>query len=287
MIIDEVPDAQTFLDRTARLREADPIGTNLMGSIAVAAMANKEPTRFWVLSTPATSFALVSSRGICLSPSMTAHEATALGHVITHSVDTLIPRATGPRDAVDAFCTVLCTARSPVTAKLHHVLVVYTLGELRLPADVPGQLRLAQAGLDEEVLTEWTRDFMSTIGEPVGDSHAFVTRNLQRSGLYIWEVNGYPVAFAGFAAPVQLSGGDVIYKIGPVYTPPQERRRGYGSAVTAALSQVLLHRHTGEASKCHVMLNADAANPASNKAYQNIGYVQQSDSCSYGFEYGV
>ncbi|KAF0685135.1 Aste57867_22906 [Aphanomyces stellatus] len=285
MAIDEVPDAQTFLDRTAQLRETDPIGTNFMCSIVVASMANNEPMRFWVLSTPATSFAFMSSRGTCLSPSMTAHEATALGHVIIQSVDTRIPRATGPRDAVGALCAVLCTAQRLSTTKLHQALHFYVLDKLRLPVHVPGRLRLAQAGVDEEVLIGWIRDFWIADGEPVGDSAAVVARYLKRSGLYLWEVDGVAVGFAGFGTPVLLGSGDVIYRIAPVYTPPQERRKGYATATTAALCQVLLDQHTGKDSKCHIMLNVDVANSAAIKAYQNVGFVHQSDAFSFAIEY--
>ncbi|KAF0685138.1 Aste57867_22909 [Aphanomyces stellatus] len=285
-IINEVPDAQAFLDSTAQLREADPIGTNLMGSIAVASMANKTPMRFWVLSIPVTSFALASTRGICLSPSMTSDEATALGHVIAQSIDTPESQVTGPRNAVDALCAVLCTTFPNATATLKHALVVYALDELRLPAHVPGRLRQADCGLDDELLTKWIHDFMVAVGEPVGDIATLVARNVQRGGLYLWEVDGVAVGHASFAAPVNMRGGDVIYKIGLVYTPPHERRKGYASAVTAALCQVLLDHHSANESKCHIMLNADAANPASNKAYQNIGFIQQGDSCSFALHFG-
>ena len=58
-----------------------------------------------------------------------------------------------------------------------------------------------------------------------------------------------------------------MVRIGPVYTPPERRGRGYGSAATAAASQRLL-----EAGAEEVLLYTDLANPVSNSIYQRIGY---------------
>jgi predicted GNAT family acetyltransferase len=61
-------------------------------------------------------------------------------------------------------------------------------------------------------------------------------------------------------------------RIGPVYTPPDERRRGYGSALTAALTQQLL-----DGGRRFCFLFTDLANPTSNRIYQQIGYRAVSD----------
>jgi hypothetical protein len=50
-------------------------------------------------------------------------------------------------------------------------------------------------------------------------------------GRFLWEQNG-PVSLAGFTGPTPNG-----IRIGPVYTPPAHRRRGYASALVAALSQ--------------------------------------------------
>jgi predicted GNAT family acetyltransferase len=54
---------------------------------------------------------------------------------------------------------------------------------------------------------------------------------------------------------------------GPVYTPPDQRGRGFGAAVTAAVSQGAL-----EAGAEEVLLFTDLANPTSNRIYQRLGY---------------
>jgi hypothetical protein len=70
-------------------------------------------------------------------------------------------------------------------------------------------------------------------------------------------------------------------RIGPVYTPPEHRRRGYGSAVTAAVSA----RHLS-AGRRFCFLYTDLENSTSNKIYVDIGYEPVCDSVDYAFECG-
>ena len=56
-------------------------------------------------------------------------------------------------------------------------------------------------------------------------------------------------------------------RIGPVYTPPEARNRGYASALVAAISQAQL-----DAGRRFCFLFTDLANPTSNHIYQMIGY---------------
>ena len=63
-----------------------------------------------------------------------------------------------------------------------------------------------------------------------------------------------------------------------MYTPPERRRRGYASALVAALSQEQL-----DAGKEFCFLYTDLANPTSNKIYQDIGYEPVADVDEYRF----
>lgn len=69
-----------------------------------------------------------------------------------------------------------------------------------------------------------------------------------------------------------------VSRIGPVYTPPEHRDHGYGSAVTAAAA-----RWAHSAGATEVVLFADLANPVSNAIYQRIGFLAVSDWVSIGF----
>ncbi|MGL1760974.1 GNAT family N-acetyltransferase, partial [Vibrio parahaemolyticus] len=65
--------------------------------------------------------------------------------------------------------------------------------------------------------------------------------------------------------------GGTVGRIGPVYTVPAERGRGYGGAVTAAVTEHLLPQVDT------VMLYTDAANPISNAVYERLGFVHEHD----------
>lgn len=73
----------------------------------------------------------------------------------------------------------------------------------------------------------------------------------------------------GGPASVAATGGPTPngIRIGPVYTPPDRRRRGYASALTAATSQAELDK-----GRRFIFLFTDLANPTSNKIYRAIGY---------------
>jgi predicted GNAT family acetyltransferase len=70
---------------------------------------------------------------------------------------------------------------------------------------------------------------------------------------------------AGHAPLVDTPAGPVG-RVGPVYTPPDLRRQGYGAAATAAVVASL------EPRCALVMLYADAANPTSNGVYERLGF---------------
>jgi predicted GNAT family acetyltransferase len=70
------------------------------------------------------------------------------------------------------------------------------------------------------------------------------------------------VSLAGYGSPTPNG-----MRVGPVYTPPELRGRGYASAVTAAAS----HRAFASGKRfCFLFTNL--ANPTSNSIYQQIGY---------------
>lgn len=70
---------------------------------------------------------------------------------------------------------------------------------------------------------------------------------------------------AGHNMTVSTPGARVT-RVGPVFTPRSQRRRGYAAGVTAAVTAGLLDQDSS------VMLFADEANATSNSVYQSLGY---------------
>jgi predicted GNAT family acetyltransferase len=80
-------------------------------------------------------------------------------------------------------------------------------------------------------------------------------------------------------AGIALSSLDAGARVGPVYTPPESRRRGYAGAITAAISRRALDDGAPQ-----VSLFTDLANPISNGVYQRLGYVPVEDRQILEFE---
>jgi predicted GNAT family acetyltransferase len=90
---------------------------------------------------------------------------------------------------------------------------------------------------------------------------------------WLWEHEGEFVSLAG-RRPV----ADGSARIGPVYTPPACRGRGYAAAVTAAATRDIL------AEDAVPVLFTDLANPTSNRVYQRLGYYPVADCAQVTFE---
>ena len=145
---------------------------------------------------------------------------------------------------------------------------LYTLGRLLpLYPPPPGQARTASAQ-DTALLLAWLDAFHDEAG-PQGpnESERLVNDRMGFGGLVLWEHHGRPVSLA---ARTRAAAGQA--RIGPVYTPPDLRGRGFGGAATVAITQAAL-----DDGASGVVLFTDQANLASNTLYQRIGYRPVSD----------
>lgn len=100
-----------------------------------------------------------------------------------------------------------------------------------------------------------------------------VDDRLSYRGYTLWEQAGQPVSLAGLTRQV---AGQV--RVGPVYTPPGLRGRGYGGAATWAVSHA-----AQRAGAAQVVLFTDLANPTSNALYQRLGYQPVADRLVLAF----
>jgi GNAT superfamily N-acetyltransferase len=186
-----------------------------------------------------------------------------------------LPGATGALPEVEQFAATwarLTRAR----ARLHSRQGIYRLGSVREFPRVPGAMRSARPS-ERKLLEDWFDDFQrEALGEarPRQDVARNVDRRLgsESGGIVLWE-DDEPVSLAGYGGRTP-SG----IRIGPVYTPPHARRRGYASALVAQLSQKLL-----DGGRSYCFLYTDLANPTANRIYQRIGYEFACESAEYAF----
>ncbi len=181
-----------------------------------------------------------------------------------------VSAANGCLPAVQLFCSEVA-ARCGGSAEVAVHTRLFELDRLIEPPPVEGRLRPAQS--DEEALVvRWYDAFMvdadEQAGRPKGSSaHEapeadVVRRNMDEGRILVWENDaGRPVSVLGASQPAYG-----VSRIGPVYTPPKDRRHGFASAAVAEASRRIL------AQGARACLFTDQANPTSNKIYQRLGY---------------
>ncbi len=163
-----------------------------------------------------------------------------------------------------------------VTGAKHRVGMrqrVYELRQVVHPKSSRGRLRVATED-DLALVTEWAAAFNreASMGHHPREAEEVAQSAISRRELYLWE-DGKPVSMAAKRRPTTHG-----MAVSLVYTPPEERRKGYATACVAALSQLLLDSGYGF---CTLFTNL--ANPTSNSIYQKIGYVPVCDFVEYVF----
>jgi predicted GNAT family acetyltransferase len=192
------------------------------------------------------------------------------------ALDPALRGVTGPKALAGRFATTWARATDR-GATLETAERIFRLEGVRAPTGVAGSSRIAREA-DRSLIAAWLDAFLS---EAVPDSprpddlETVADRWVRRVGrtAYLWEVDGQVVSFVGAGSPTPNG-----VRIGPVYTPPASRRRGFASALTAAASQAEL-----DGGRRFCFLFTDLANPTSNHIYQEIGYEPVIDVDQYRF----
>jgi hypothetical protein len=193
-----------------------------------------------------------------------------------------LPGVVGAEPEVVAFAD-LWSQQTHLRARTTMRQGIYALEQVGpLPA-VPGSARVATEG-DRELAVRWSVAFAAEAlheGGPGADrAEEMVDYRLSfpTSGILLWEDGGELVSLAGWGGPTPNG-----IRIGPVYTPPGLRGRGYATALTAELSQRLLDGRLFEGRRRFCFLYTDLANPTSNAIYERIGYRRVAESAEIVF----
>ncbi len=169
------------------------------------------------------------------------------------------------------------TELAHVTARHGMAQRIYRAAHVNHPPVVPGVMRVATRE-DRDVLVDWFEAFHEeAVRGPAPSTPAEAVEHRltnEPGGLVVWEIDGLPVALAGATGPTPNG-----IRVGPVYTPPDLRNRGYASALVASLTQREL-----DAGRTFCFLYTDLANSTSNKIYQRIGYEPVTDISVYLFD---
>jgi GNAT superfamily N-acetyltransferase len=264
-------DARQTLARAAAFLRSAPVQHNLVLTLLEERSAHPEPGRYWTVLGADAVVGVAFQSPLSFHAAITSMPAAAIPALVDHMVEAApdLPGVFGEADTSSRFAgqwaEVLKVPTSPVEGQR-----LYRLGSLSLPHGVPGQLRMAGEG-DEDLVVSWIEGFRHDTGghPPLPD---VIRRRIADRFVSIWDHDG-PVSMASFTPPV--AG---VSRIGLVYTPPSQRRRGFAAACTAATTEVALQ---GGADHC--VLFTQLTNPQSNAIYRRIGYRAVAEQLRYAF----
>ncbi len=266
-------DAQRFAELAGPWMARDPYSTNVIGvQLAIAHAAHHSPAQddIWVAVLKhgeVAGVAMHTPPHNLFLPRLKTGTARHIAEVLGTS-NRVLPGVTGEAATVEEFVRAW-ERQTGTVSLLSYSMRMYRLDAVIAPHGVRGQPR--QAGPDDkDLLMDWLTQFHDEAvpDNPAEDVPVAVERRLAHSQTWLWCVGSTPVSMAGCSRP---AAG--LARVGPVYTPPEQRRHGFGGAVTAHATQAAL-----EAGAAQVALYADLANPTSNSIYQGIGYLPDHDA---------
>jgi uncharacterized protein len=269
-----------FLEEAGPLLLADEARHNLIlgiaGDLARDTRVYREH-RLWIVADDATPVAVALQTppfNLLVSHARVTGALDALADTLAAD-GTALPGVTASLPEVDEFAAAW-EARAAVVRRPRVRQLIYRLTAVRPVNGVPGRPRRA-TGEDRPLLVEWMAAFTEeTVGRaPLRGPEETVDARLRAAGggFVLWE-DGRTVSLVGYGS--RTPNG---VRIGPVYTPPDRRRKGYASALTAAVSAEQLAQ-----GRPFCFLYTDVDNPTANHVYSAIGYERVCESVEYAFE---
>ncbi|MGJ7442929.1 GNAT family N-acetyltransferase [Aquipuribacter sp. MA13-6] len=270
-----------LLNRCASLLVVDAVSTNIVATVATAEAARGEARSayLWLERDGEPTAVAVVTPGLPVALSRCDDDEAAAFADALHVWGADVVGAAGPDGSARAFVR-RWTGRTGTVVAREMRQGVYVCDEVVRPAGVPGSFRLA-ASTDAALVTGWLRDFAVEAGLDPAPPH-LVTTMLAERRVHLWtvpavRVAGTTVADETVALLAVRTSRAGMARVGPVWTPPDQRRRGYASALTADVTaQVLALGH-------RAMLFTDLDNPTSNGIYQAVGYRRFGDATMLRF----
>jgi hypothetical protein len=275
-------DPGEFLAAAGDHLTASPVISTVVTTIAHRALSQlaegiSQPDRHWWLVVSDDSGAVVGAgmRTASFAPyppfllPMPGEAAVALAHAL-HERREEVLGINGALPAVELCAAELARLGGGRVEVGQHTRL-HELGDLVRPAAVPGGPVVATED-DLALVVEWFAAFAGDADEQAGrprgasaheaPDRSELLRRLRAGRLWFWvDETGERVHLTGANPP---SFG--VARVGPVYTPPAQRGRGWASNAVAEVSRRI------QAEGARACLFTDQANPTSNKIYAALGY---------------
>ncbi|WP_141576958.1 GNAT family N-acetyltransferase [Actinomadura sp. WMMA1423] len=270
-------DVHEFLARAGGLLRADPVANTVPLTVAEAirrqgaALYRTALFGWWAEGGDVAGAFMWTGAYPVLISEMPEPAAPALAAELAGR-GAAVPGVNGSPDLAEGFAEAW-TRRTGTRARVELRQRLHRLAGLVMPDPPPeGAARVADGG-DLDLVRDWFAAFHRDAGGHGDPDPAVIDGRLAEGGVTLWEAGGRPVAMAGRTPAVAGAA-----RVAPVYTPAEHRRRGYGAAVTAAVTRAARDAGAGE-----VVLFTDLANPTSNGVYRRLGYRPVEDRVVLAF----
>jgi uncharacterized protein len=260
--------AEEFFAQALPLLMEDEARHNLL--LGVAGVVRDQPqayaeARFWAvdgaaaMQTPPRTLILAKPR-----------DRAALERLVA-AIDVELPGVVGAVPEVDDFVELWGRPSERVFDQ-----GIYALDHVVPPPAASGAYREADRS-DMDLVLDWFTAFAAEVrhaGEVIRRAQIEARLESPEGGVGLWEDGGAVVSLCGYGSPTPNG-----VRIGPVYTPPELRGRGYATSLTAEVSRRRL-----AAGRRFCFLYTDLANPTSNAIYERIGYRRVCESAEILFD---
>jgi len=259
------------LDRARAHLARDPVRHNLVLTVLENRAAHPEPGRYWVVADDGRTVGVALQSPLTFAATCTPMAADAVAAAVDAiaAAGVELPGLVGDALTAARFAG-QWTERTGRAAWPIQGQRLYEVDRVVPARSTAGGARLAGVG-DLPLVTGWFEAFADEIGEHRDDVAPLVARRVASGQVWLWE-DGAPVGFAAVSSPVEG-----VSRIGPVYTPPEQRGRGYGSALVGTVSAAVRDAGT----RC--ALYAELGNPSANAIYRSLGYQAVAEVLRYRF----
>lgn len=263
-------DPTEVLDVGGTFLASDPVHHNLILTLLQTRVEHPEAGRYWMAVEDQGVIGVVFQSPLDHAATLTPMSRDAVRSVVNVIADAGVglPGVSGEAATVARFAGAW-SERTRVPARPTLGQRLYELAAV-VDQSASGALRRGRAE-DLGFLVESFVAFVTEIGEPTEGSESVVARRLAAGQFWVWDDTA-TVSMCGLTAPAEG-----VVRVGPVYTPPELRGRGYASALVAAVSADV--RAAGH--RC--ILYTDLQNPTSNSIYRRIGYQAVAEGLAYEF----
>ena len=196
--------------------------------------------------------------------------------------------ASGEHYSARMFCDIAMPDGSPSWADPRHVLTraLNKAGEAGFTCYVHPEIEFY---LLREIKSDGTPPIAADSGGYFDQSSHDVAPHFRRNAIETLESMGISVEFSHHEGgpgqqEIDLRYADALTmsRIGPVYTPPEHRNRGYAAAVTSAAARWALDHGAR-----HVAIFTDLDNPTTNRLYPRLGFRPRYDALELHFVPGA